>query len=361
MLSTSWLLCGGGLANALLASRLHKINRDFLLIEKNAQLFNGQTWSCQLTDADPEDRAFLTSLATATWPGYEVRFPSYARTIMSTYVTIRSEDLRARLNIPDSKIAFNTRSPAHPMAENVVRAEGFSTPPTAAGWQKFVGYDVEFEKPHGRTLPLLMDADVEQIGGYRFFYLLPFGPRRMLVEETRYSDDRAIDHSEFADGIRNYLAQRFAGQRWTKEREESGSLPIPWEDTGVRGQFGVAGGFFHPSTGYSLPAALRTSRRLIEEGEKGLSADQALIKISKEESASQSFFYTLNRMMFLACRPEQRRKIFERFYRFDEGFIRRFYASRVNTLDKIRMLSGRPPVKVSHAMRALVASEPVWK
>lgn len=366
MNKSSWLLLGGGLANALLALRLEKISAEYLIVERGSRLLGGQTWSCQLSDVDSVDRNFLSSLADAQWPRYSVAFPDYQRVIESPYLTIRSEDLRRRLDdmIPRRKVLLNSQ--AQDISQNdfdhVVNATGFSSSPRACGFQKFVGWDLRFDRPHGVKHPLLMDATVNQKDGYRFFYLLPFDDCHLLVEETRYSNFPEVDQIDFADGINEYLRERFAGHTWTPVREESGSLPIPWEMNPPIGKFGVEGGYFHPSSGYSLPCAVRTSRQLVEQVSAGLSVSEALVKIGAAQNKDRAYYLMLNRMMFLASPPHERRKIFERFYRLDESLIRRFYSGQPTAIDKIRMLTGKPPVKIADAWRVLSKREgrPVW-
>ena len=38
-----------------------------------------------------------------------------------------------------------------------------------------------------------MDATVPQVDGYRFFYVLPLAPDRLLVEDTYFSDSTHLD------------------------------------------------------------------------------------------------------------------------------------------------------------------------
>jgi lycopene beta-cyclase len=366
MTKSSWLLLGGGLANALLALRLEKMSADYLIVERGPRLLGGQTWSCQLSDVEAVDLSFLTSLGDAQWPRYSVAFPDYTRVVESPYLTLRSEDLRRRLveMIPSQKIRLNSqaRDFSQKDFDHVVNATGFSESPKDCGFQKFVGWDLNFDRPHAVEHPLLMDATVDQKDGYRFFYLLPFNERRLLVEETRYSNFPEVDHADFTDGISEYLSERFSGHTWTRVREESGSLPIPWKMNPAAGKFGVEGGYFHPVSGYSLPYAVGTSRQLVEHVTSGLSVTEALAKIGAVQSKNRSYYLMLNRMMFLASPPSERRKIFERFYRLDDGLIRRFYAGHPTMMDKIRMLTGKPPVKVTDALRALSKREgrPVW-
>ena len=61
----------------------------------------------------------------------------------------------------------------------------------------------------------------------------------------------------------------------------------------------------------------------------------------------------LNRWLFRAAEPTRRRVIFEQFYRRAEPTIARFYASRLTWPDRLRLLTGRPPVPVSRALAHL--------
>ncbi len=367
MKNGSWLLLGGGLANCLLALRLEQKSIDYLIVERESRLLGGQTWSCQLSDIAPDDRDFVRSITDAEWPEYSVAFPSFERVIASPYLSLRAESLRRRLEslIPPEKVRYATEaaSVSRTGFTHVVSAEGFATSGKHCGYQKFVGWDLHFAEGHGITRPVLMDATVEQVDGYRFFYLLPFDAQTLLVEDTRYSNDPAIREDAFKASLEDYLRRKFIAKTWVKVREERGSLPIPWVMNPPPGKFGVQGGFFHPVSGYSLPSAVKTSRQLMEAVTGGQSVAAALLEISAAHAKDRSYFLLLNRMMFLASPPGQRRKIFERFYGLNENLISRFYSGRPTALDKLRMLSGKPPVKVSAALKVLSQREerPVWK
>ena len=363
MPNASWLLVGGGLANCLLALRLENISADYLIVERGSQLAGQQTWSCQLSDIPVADHAFAKSIIDHQWPSYVVRFPDYERTLNAPYVTVCADRFRQRLisRIPAHKILLNTEV-IHPEEfgkTHVVRATGFKPARAGAGFQKFVGWDVLFEKPHGLSTPALMDAKVTQTDGYRFFYLLPFDEHRVLIEDTRYSNSPELDQADFARGLKEYIHKKFKGP-YRVERQEHGSLPIPWQQNISSHLFGVAGGYFHPSTGYSLPWAIAGSRELLQGVTAGHSVPATLEKMARAAAKHRGYYHLLNRMMFLAAQPEQRRKIFERFYTLNENFIRRFYAGQPTAWDKLRMLSGRPPVKVTHAIRAISQGVPAW-
>jgi lycopene beta-cyclase len=61
----------------------------------------------------------------------------------------------------------------------------------------------------------------------------------------------------------------------------------------------------------------------------------------------------LNRMLFWAARPGERYRVLERFYGLPEALIARFYAARLTGLDKLRILSGKPPVPIRAALRCI--------
>ena len=65
----------------------------------------------------------------------------------------------------------------------------------------------------------------------------------------------------------------------------------------------------------------------------------------------------LDKMLFRAADPPDRYRVLERFYTLDPGLIGRFYAGQSTMFDKARVLTGKPPVPISRALRAIG----VWK
>ena len=70
----------------------------------------------------------------------------------------------------------------------------------------------------------------------------------------------------------------------------------------------------------------------------------------------RGFYRMLATMLFKAADPEERYRVLERFYRLDPGLIARFYAGQSTMFDRIRVLSGRPPVPIGRAVAALRGS-----
>jgi lycopene beta-cyclase len=61
-------------------------------------------------------------------------------------------------------------------------------------------------------------------------------------------------------------------------------------------------------------------------------------------------------MLFRAAAPRERYRVLEHFYRLDPALVGRFYAARSGARDKLRILSGKPPVPVTRALLALASS-----
>jgi len=117
---------------------------------------------------------------------------------------------------------------------------------------------------------------------------------------------------------------------------------------------GMRGAFFHPTTGYSLPEAVRLADEIAAlPSLDGPTLADLTRRRSEELWRRTGFYRLLNRMLFRAAEPELRYRIFERFYGLSGGLIRRFYAGRLKWTDKVRLLTGKPPVPVLPALRCL--------
>ena len=245
----------------------------------------------------------------------------------------------------------------------VIDGRGFSgSSALRLAYQKFVGLEVDLEAPHTLDSPMMMDATVPQIDGYRFLYVLPLAPRRLLIEDTRYSDSPALDVPALSAEVRRYARKR----GWTisdVRRQESGVLPIVlggdikafWAQIGSGiPTVGVAGAFFHPTTGYSLPQAARVAEAIADCPRLVSAEVRPLVeRMSKTLWQSGGFYRRLNRMMFEAAEPDRRYAVLQRFYRLRRPLIERFYARRLTLSDKLRILTGKPPVPFVRAIRVV--------
>lgn len=373
------VLVGGGLQNGLIAlAALHvQPARRIAIVEAEGALAGNHTWSLHASDVPAAARAFMEPLFIARWDGYEVRFPDHARSVASAYAVISSERFdrvvqatlgqapgcrlilgRRALRIGDSEVELSDGSRI--TGELVIDARGPDPGPlSASGYQKFLGRELRFERPHGLARPILMDAMAEQLGGYRFFYVLPLAADRLLVEDTRFSRSPELDLPAAREATDAY-ARRF-GPIAECVREECGVLPMPWSNhaqarAGSPLRAGYRGGFFHPATGYSLPVALRLALHVATHSRADMFGTDFARLVRRHQSQAR-YAGELNRMLFHCFADDQMWNVFSRFYRLQVGLIERFYALDLTPWDRARIVVGRPPrgFSLTHALTSSFA------
>lgn len=376
------ILVGGGLANGLIALRLIQARPGLrlLMLESASRPGGNHTWSFHDGDLTQAQHAWLAPLVGRRWPRHRVIFPHRERLLNGGYASIFSRDFAHMLDeaLGDS-LWVDTRvarlSPERVELEDgrvlhanaVIDGRGpADSAHLTLGHQAFLGREVRLDAPHGLDEPILMDASVPQQDGYRFVYLLPFSRDTLLIEDTHYVDRPAADAARLREHIDAYARDR--GWRIVDTlREESGVLPIIlagdfdafWQTARGQPRSGLRAGLFHPTTGYSLPQAMGLAERIAELGKlDARSLFQAIHAFAAREWHRQGYFRLLNRMLFLAGRPERRWQIMQRFYGLPEPLIERFYAGRLTRADKARILMGKPPVPLGEALKAVRLNSP---
>ena len=372
-------ILGGGLAGGLIALALAKRRPDVsvLLIEQNDVIGGNHIWSFFESDIAPADRWLAAPLVSHSWAGHDVVFPHYRRTLPGAYHSVRSErlDQQVRAALPPEAIVTGGRihaaGPTSVLLEDgrVIEAGGVidargpgDLDRLELGWQKFVGQEVRLSQPHSLERPIIMDANLEQIDGYRFLYVLPFAPDRLLIEYTYYSSRPHLAPGVITPRIAHYAAAR--GWKVAEVvREECGMVPVVmggdfdayWQSGGDGiAKAGVRAGNFHPLTGYSLSDAVRTATRIAAMPDlSGETLHDTLHAEAKALWQKRGFYRMLTRMLFRAAHPPERWKILDQFYRHDERLIARFYGARSTWSDKLEMLMGKPPVPIGRALRAI--------
>lgn len=375
---TDVLIAGGGLAGGLIALALHQKRPDLAMtiVERDATLGGNHVWSFFDGDIAPAHRTLVEPLICHRWQGHDVAFPQYRRTLRGGYNSIESERLDAvvRAALPPGSIVTGRgvielgpdgarlADGRWIAAKGVIDARGFADRSALdLGWQKFVGRLLRLSHPHGLERPMIMDATVDQIPGYRFVYLLPFDSHRLFVEDTYYTETPEIDAARIGDRILDYAFAR----GWSVaevEREEVAALPIAcggdfdrlWPADAPVGRVGMAAGLFQPMTGYSLPDAVRTAALIAGASDLSSAALATLLRRHARDAwEARSFYRLLARMLFRAADPADRYRLLQRFYRIGERRIARFYAGRSTLADKARILIGRPPVPLRRALAVI--------
>lgn len=349
-IDAEYALVGGGLQNGLiaLAIRTQAPDARIAVIERSAALGGNRTWCFHAGDAGPR-AAWAEPLVVQRWPGYDVAFAGHARRLDAPYACITSARLAevvsraldvsgsqqllrtTALHVGADRVVVRTADGAvrELRARVVIDARGPATAPSQpCGWQKFVGHELVIAGGHGLERPLLIDATVQQTDGFRFAYVLPLDPVRVLVQDTYFSERRELDR----DVLRARIAAYAAGRGWRVARivrEEVGVLPLPWQgappSTLPPLGAGHAGGWFHPVTGYSFPVAARLAE-VIAAHEPGPRLQHALDQHARAHARQLRLATRLTRTLFHGYDPANRHRVLEWFYRLPEDMIRRFYA-----------------------------------
>lgn len=378
-------ILGGGLAGGLIALALRRTDPapSVALIEAGETLGGNHRWSWFESDLSDEGQVLLWPFRKIHWPlGYDVHFPGHSRQLESTYVSLSSVDFDAALRRELAQSTIHTGRNVTSVdargatleggerieARCVIDARGY-IPSDAfeGGWQVFMGRHLRTDSPHGVDRPIVMDAKVRQHDAFRFVYTLPLAADELFVEDTYYQDSPVLDRAALSSRIERYCETM--GWQGEPIAFETGVLPVITGGDLARYQrevrvpgvamAGARAMISHPLTSYTLPFAVETALLVAEN--KDLPGEQmaALLEAHARKVWQRTGFYRmLGTMLFGAARPEERYRIFSRFYRLSPGLIERFYAARSTTRDKLRVLTGKPPVPIPHALRALASHRP---
>lgn len=396
---------GGGLWSLLLTILLAK---DFpflkiLILEKSKDIGGNHIWSFfgDKRYYSKELEIILSSCVVKSWDRVEIHFPSISKELLSPYHSISSQSLKQAifnikstndnihifLNQSQYKVEQNTLnfSPS-PIDEpiKIFFTYLFDSRPkinhtSFSGYQTFFGLEILFSTMYDKERyknPVLMDGSVVQgvitdekdpkifqHNSFRFMYVLPFSENHFLIEDTQLSLSSTMNETEAEKNILDYAKK--IGKIQDIKRKEKGSLPIPLTKENIQmtnylnhipiGLMG--GGYFHPSTGYSLPYVISFYRILKKNIIKKKTINTSLFTPIKKNH----FFYILiNRFLLLSQKKQSINigyKIFERFYSLPVDVVMRFYLAKTSFCDMLTILFySRSPIPYCEALKLLL-----WK
>jgi lycopene beta-cyclase len=360
-----------------LALRKKRPDCDVRIVEGGNRIGGNHLWSFFASDVAPADRWLTAPLICHGWRSYDVAFPEHRRTLRQGYYSIESRrlDQVVRAELPEQAVMTRRKVlAAGPTA--VVLADGDRIEAKGVidcrgpadmgalrcGWQKFYGRELALAGEHGLERPVIMDATVEQLDGYRFLYALPFSATGVFVEDTYYSDTPDLDPVALGSRLDSY-AQAHGWHVDRIVREEGGALPVVmggdfeayWQAGGNKvAKAGGRAGLFHPLTSYTLPDAVRTATLVAAASDLGGAALHRLLHdFARSTWRRRGFYRMLAAMLFKAAEPQERYRILQRFYRLDPQLIGRFYAGHSTLFDQLRLVSGKPPVPIGRAVAAI--------
>lgn len=292
-----YVLVGGGAAGLSLAYYLAQEPRlatqRVLLIEPEAKDQNDRTWSFWADEPTPFD-----ALAVGEWKKIAFRSPEFERVFdlgEYCYRTIRGLDFYqfvhqalaarpAQFTVVRGRVAAISNTPAGVLVRTEAGEEfaaryAFDSRPPAIEprpdkyrylLQHFVGWEIETD--HDVFDPAVMefmDFRGAQHHEARFIYVLPFSPRRALVEYTLFSGQQ-LAKADYEAHILDYLQDKLglAAGQYRIAAEEAGAIPmidhpLPARDGAHIINLGTRAGRAKPSTGYAFRRIQAQSARLV--------------------------------------------------------------------------------------------------
>ncbi|WP_345234524.1 lycopene cyclase family protein [Hymenobacter saemangeumensis] len=288
-----YAIVGGGAAGLSLAYHLacepRLADKKVLLLEPEAKSQNDRTWSFWT-----DQPSLFDGIITQEWRQLAFRSPGFERVFdlgRYRYKTIKALDYYRFIhqalqgNSQFTQLKASVQQLEHSDEAVLVHSSAGqfrarwafdSRPPSIRPQpgkyryqvQHFVGWEVETEvDAFDPEVVEFMDFRGEQGQEARFMYVLPFGPRRALVEYTLFSGT-PLPKPEYEQAIRQYLAERLGGAGYRVVEEEVGAIPmtdhpLPARD-GLRIiNLGTRGGRVKPSTGYAFKRIQAQSARLV--------------------------------------------------------------------------------------------------
>jgi lycopene beta-cyclase len=292
-----YVLVGGGAAGLSLAYHLAQeprlAGKRVLLIEPEPKDQNDRTWS--FWSAQP---GLFDHLAVGEWTKIAYRSPGFSQVLQLQeyrYRTIRGLDFYqfvqqalgarpAQFTLVRGTVTDLTETATGVVARTATGEEyraryAFdSRPPTIERrpekhrylLQHFVGWEIETDHDvFDPDVVEFMDFRGPQQHEARFIYVLPFGPRRALVEYTLFSA-LVLEKTEYEKYIIDYLHNTLGltSDQYRITAEEIGAIPMTDHPLPARAgariiNLGTRAGRAKPSTGYAFQRIQAQSARLV--------------------------------------------------------------------------------------------------
>lgn len=300
-----YIIAGSGCAGLSLAYRISQgplKSKKVLIIDQAQKNENDRTWSYWSKEKDLFDPVVLKR-----WNKIWFHSPEYSEQIPISpyqYKTIRGIDFydfvyQALGKFPNiyfhqGKIESLGEDEVGPFVKtdtnNTFRAELIfnSLPPLAQATppghhflkQHFKGWIIETnEDSFEEETVTFMDFRIDQKGQTRFFYILPYHPRKALVEFTIFSRDY-LEQTEYDQELKQYIQDFLKLDSYQILEEEFGMIPMADFLPPVQGEvqnsiipIGIPSGMAKASTGYTFTNIQKQSEKLLMyllERDKGI-------------------------------------------------------------------------------------------
>lgn len=345
------VILGAGLSGLSLARALarREVSGPILIVDRKPAMADDRTWCYWETPG-----CDFSDLAIMRWDRWNYRDVSGVyeqRSERHRYTCIRGidfyrrslDDIRdAAIDVAFDEHVLNVREEARECAivtrKRTLRAERvFDARGIAPGMhdrhaivQRFAGYRVQTATPaFDPRSATLMDVQPDTEDGFHFFYVLPFGEREALIENT-YFALRPIGAARLRRELDDY-ARRFERHAPVVAHVETGAIPMSAgrdlpQETRRYTPIGLRGGCARPGSGYTFHRVQEQVARIAESLARG---ERPVRTFAAKAPVCDRIFLDI-----LRRRPDLAPRIFRRlFASTNGGSLARFMMDAPSLLD----------------------------
>ena len=294
-ISYDFIIAGGGMAGLSLAFYLNQStlrDKKILIIDREIKNQNDHTWCFWEKEENPFESIIYRKWSNVWFYGTN-DFSEFLSLDNYAYKMIRAVDfyqfilsqinenesfsfLQAEILSVENDVVKTNKGEfsADKFVFDSFTRKTYDNPKYQNLWQHFLGWVIETEaekfKPNE---PTLFDFRVEQKNECRFAYILPFSPKKALIEFTVFSDN-LLPHEIYENNLSKYITDILKISDYKILESESGVIPMsdePHEEFPAEKtiRIGTAGGYVKASTGYSFQRTQRRLQKLVRDLEKG--------------------------------------------------------------------------------------------
>ncbi|MGI9036108.1 MAG: lycopene cyclase family protein [Pyrinomonadaceae bacterium] len=313
-----YIIAGGGMAGLSLVFYLNDSEilrgKKILVVDRDAKTANDHTWCFWEKEKSAFEKIVFRRWKTLWFHGTR-RFSKLLEAGEYEYKMIRAADfykfifdkIKANPNIEFlqadiQKIENETietdkgNFTAKEFIFDSATRKSYDNPQYKNLWQHFLGWQIETEteafNPDEATL---FDFRVEQKNECRFFYILPFSPKKALIELTIFSDNIS-EQNEYKADLKKYIVETLKIENYKILETERGIIPMSDEPhtefpAAKIIRIGTAGGYVKPSTGFSFQRTQRRLQKLVKD------LEYSTLEIQNPKSKIQNWKHYLDSVL----------------------------------------------------------------
>jgi len=340
-----YIIIGGGCAGLSLAYELEVHNKlkdkTLAIIEPRPEYRKDKTWCFwKTTDHNFED------CVKKSWNNFSINIPNKTKFLECDklpYQSIDSGLFYEKINFilkQNQNISFYKDISEISLNNSFI----FNSVPSIASvgkklWQHFKGVEIETTKNvFDDEIINLMDFDCQQLDSVHFFYTLPYGGKKALVETTWLSDMSNDLEMDYDEQLKDYIENQLNIKDYKINYKEKGAIPLFYPsniDEKNKMNIGTAGGMTRLSTGYTF-LNIQEHSRYIRENIENIENVQKYEIGKKSKFLDKIFLRVLNRY------PKQMPNIFFKVFNNSPETVIKFLSNKSNIFEDLLIILKMP-------------------